>query len=83
MSCEHEGFHTITSSYDRGRRMLTYFRVCDECGARLAEVGRLSYEPRFRPDGGRLPWSMGSEEAGVYGSGSAAEVDSRNGVLYG
>jgi hypothetical protein len=63
--------------------MLTYFRVCDECGAQLAEVRRLSYEPRFHPEGGRPARSMGPEEAGICGSGSAAEVDSRNGVLYG
>ena len=47
MRCRHKGFHTITSSYDRGTRTLTYFRHCDGCGARLGEVTRLAYEPRF------------------------------------
>jgi hypothetical protein len=47
VKCKHEGFHTITSSYDRVRRVLIYFRRCDECGARVAEVRRLAYEPRF------------------------------------
>jgi hypothetical protein len=51
MRCEHHGFHTITSSYDRETRILTYFRLCEECGARLAEVDRLAYEPKFDPAG--------------------------------
>ncbi len=51
MECEHQGFHTITSSYDRGTKILTCFRQCDECGARLAEVTRIVYEPRFDPRG--------------------------------
>lgn len=51
MGCKHQGFHTISSSYDRGTRILVYFRRCDECGARLNEVSRLVYEPRFDPRG--------------------------------
>ena len=47
MRCKHEGFHTITSSYDRRRRVLTCFRRCDDCGARLAEVDQFAYEPRY------------------------------------
>ena len=47
MQCRHQGFHTISSSYDRGTRLLTFFRRCDECGTRLTEVGQLVYEPRF------------------------------------
>ena len=43
----HQGFHTITSSYDRRRRILTCFRRCDDCGARLAEVGQFAYKPRY------------------------------------
>jgi hypothetical protein len=51
MQCRHHGFHSTTSSYDRGMKVLTYFRCCDECGARLTEVSRLEYEPRFDPAG--------------------------------
>jgi hypothetical protein len=47
MQCGHRGFHTISSSYDLGTRVLTFFRRCDDCGARLTEVGQLEYEPRF------------------------------------
>jgi hypothetical protein len=47
MQCGHRGFHTISSSYDRKTRVLTFFRRCDDCGARVAEAGRLAYEPRF------------------------------------
>ncbi len=31
--------------------MLICYRVCEECGARLGEVSRLEYEPRFDPNG--------------------------------
>jgi hypothetical protein len=47
MQCGHRGFHTISSSYDRATRVLTFFRSCDDCGARVAEVGRFAYEPHF------------------------------------
>jgi hypothetical protein len=47
MQCAHQGFHTISSSYDRATRVLAFFRRCDDCGARVAEVGRFAYEPRF------------------------------------
>jgi hypothetical protein len=47
MQCAHQGFHTISSSYDRATRVLAFFRRCDDCGARVAEVGRIAYEPRF------------------------------------
>ena len=36
---------------DREKRILTWFRRCQECGARLSDVSRLAYEPRFVPDG--------------------------------
>ena len=51
MKCRHQGLHTFTSSYDRGAKILTYFSCCDDCGARLAEVSRVVYEPRFDPHG--------------------------------
>jgi hypothetical protein len=51
MQCRHQGFHSITSSYDPKTRILTYVRRCDACGARLADFGRIAYEPRFDPNG--------------------------------
>lgn len=54
MSCTHQGLHTITSSYDREMRILTYYAICDLCGRRLGDVSRLAYEPRFDPDGGQV-----------------------------
>ena len=54
MPCNHQGFHAFTSSYDRRRRILAYIRTCEDCGARLAEVDRLPYEPRFDPRGSDL-----------------------------
>jgi hypothetical protein len=49
--CKHQGFHTISSSYDRETMIMTCFRRCDRCGARLGDVSRLVYEPRFDPNG--------------------------------
>ena len=57
VKCRHQGFHTITSSYDRETRVITYFRRCDECGALLSEFGRLAYEPRFVATRGDEPWT--------------------------
>jgi hypothetical protein len=51
VQCKHHGFHSITSSYDRKTRTLTFFRRCNDCGARLTDVERLAYEPRFDPTG--------------------------------
>ena len=47
MDCRHQGFYSVGSSYDRETKVLTFFSYCDECGTRLAEVARLTYEPRF------------------------------------
>jgi hypothetical protein len=51
MDCAHDGFYTIRSEYDRRRRMLVYFWTCDGCDARLDEVRRDPYEPRYDPHG--------------------------------
>jgi hypothetical protein len=63
VKCTHEGFHTITSSYDRETRVITYYRRCDDCGAQLSEFGRLAYEPRFvatqTNEHWTLDWSIG------------------------
>jgi hypothetical protein len=50
MSCRHTGFHSITSRYDRVGGTLVYLRVCARCGAAVAEVGRVSYRPRYEPE---------------------------------
>lgn len=63
MHCEHEGFHTITSSYQPRTRILTYLRRCEECGADLAEVARIVYEPRFEPGGTSVPYRL--QDSGV------------------
>ena len=55
MSCTHQGLHTITSSYDRERWVLTYYRLCERCGQRLGDVSRIDYMPRYEPGIGREP----------------------------
>ena len=51
MSCAHDGFHGIRSSYDRRRGLLVYFWTCERCGVRLRELRREEYRPRFDPQG--------------------------------
>ena len=46
--CEHEGFHGISTRYDRRTHVLVYFEYCETCGRTLSEIDRLDYEPRFR-----------------------------------
>jgi hypothetical protein len=53
MDCKHQEFHTITSQYDRKKGVLVYFRSCESCGARLGEVHRLVYRPRFERERNR------------------------------
>ena len=47
MPCRHNGFHSITSRYDRDNGILVFLRVCERCGAAVTEVERVSYRPRF------------------------------------
>jgi hypothetical protein len=49
MPCRHTGFHSIITRYDRDAGTLVYLRVCERCGAAVAEVGRVSYTPHFEP----------------------------------
>ena len=49
MECRHEGYHSITSRYDRRRGVLIFFWVCEQCGCRLGEAGRENYRPTFNP----------------------------------
>jgi hypothetical protein len=51
MSCSHDGYHAIRSSYDRHSGLLVYHWACERCGARLKEARRERYQPRFDPHG--------------------------------
>jgi hypothetical protein len=49
--CSHDGFHDISSSYDRLRGELVYFWVCERCGDVLEEANRAAYRPAYDPHG--------------------------------
>jgi len=49
VNCLHQELRTVSSRYDRERGLLIYFWVCEHCGRRLHEVGRLGYRPNFTP----------------------------------
>lgn len=51
MPCSHQGFRSISSGYERRRRVLIFFWTCERCGERLGEAGRTSYRPQFEPRG--------------------------------
>jgi hypothetical protein len=51
MSCSHEGFRTVCSSYDREQAVLVFYWMCERCGTRLHEASRTAYRPRFDPLG--------------------------------
>lgn len=51
MTCQHSGFHSTSSSYDRARKRLVYFARCDRCGARLKDLYTVEYRPNFDPRG--------------------------------
>lgn len=44
--CEHGGFWSCVSSYDRARKRLAHTMVCDACGQPLRRIGEQGYEPR-------------------------------------
>jgi hypothetical protein len=44
--CEHLGFHTPVSRYDRHEELLRFVAVCDDCGAWLRELFSQSYLPQ-------------------------------------
>jgi hypothetical protein len=50
-TCGHDGFHEISSSYDRGHGVLVYFWTCERCGTKLSEARREQYRPSFDPRG--------------------------------
>jgi hypothetical protein len=45
--CQHDGFHSATSRYDRRAGVLRFMVVCDGCGAEVHEVAHIRYRPRF------------------------------------
>ena len=47
--CNHSGYYTPTTRYDRYRRELRFFLVCDGCGTSVDEVTKVPYEPQFAP----------------------------------
>jgi hypothetical protein len=51
MSCPHDGYHTISTSYDRHRGLLVFHWSCERCGAPLREARREPYRPSFDPRG--------------------------------
>jgi len=51
MDCNHDGYHTIWSEYEREQGVITYVGRCDECGARLREFERVEYRPDPNPHG--------------------------------
>jgi hypothetical protein len=53
MACLHDGFHGISSWYDRRRGVLVYYWTCERCGARLREALREEYRPTYDPHGPR------------------------------
>jgi hypothetical protein len=51
MSCAHDGFRGINTSYDQRRGVLVYFWTCERCGQRMGEARREQYRPAFDPQG--------------------------------
>jgi len=51
MSCRHEGYRELRTSYDADAGVLVYHWACEGCSASLGEAGRTSYRPSFDPRG--------------------------------
>lgn len=49
--CAHEGFHSVTSRYDRRRKILAFVLTCEGCGAELRELQGERYSPDYDPYG--------------------------------
>jgi hypothetical protein len=43
--CDHAGFHTPESRYDRHAELLRAYEVCDDCGESLRELWSQAYLP--------------------------------------
>jgi hypothetical protein len=74
--CAHDGFHGVSSRYDRRRGILAFVLTCESCGAELRELRREPYSPHYDPQGSdrylaayaRLAQRLGrSAEPGMYG----------------
>jgi hypothetical protein len=53
VQCAHDGYRGISTTYDRHAGVLVFHWACDQCGARLDEVSREPYRPRFLPNRGK------------------------------
>jgi hypothetical protein len=49
--CTHQGFHSVSSRYDRGLGILAFILTCEHCGAELRELQREPYLPHYDPHG--------------------------------
>ena len=49
--CEHAGYFSGTTRYDRRRKVMRYVVTCDGCGAEMREIESESYQPQFDPRG--------------------------------
>jgi hypothetical protein len=49
--CTHNGFHGISSFYDRRSGILAFVLTCERCGAQLRELRREPYSPHYDPNG--------------------------------
>jgi hypothetical protein len=56
MTCDHDGFHAVRTSYDRRAGVLVYFWACERCGTKLHEAHREAYRPAYDPHGNDRFW---------------------------
>jgi hypothetical protein len=43
--CQHLGFHSLESRYDRDTEILCFVVVCDDCGMTIRELFSQPYRP--------------------------------------
>jgi phage terminase large subunit GpA-like protein len=51
MACSHDGYHGISTAYDRANGLLRYYWTCEQCGTKLREARSEEYRPSFDPHG--------------------------------
>jgi hypothetical protein len=49
--CDHAGYFTGTTRYDRRKKVMRYVVTCDGCGAVMREIETEPYHPQFDPRG--------------------------------